>query len=135
MGTAYTYVDILKNDSTLFGTNDKRISNTSFTNLLEKNNIHNDIQLFQYLVKHKLKKNNIFTSVKNMKEEYSLQFIVSIMLPTIDHITLIDGDYQGYILKGSKDISNTSFLGEVNDIIELIDMLLKDDSLEDTIYV
>lgn len=110
MGTTYTYVDILKNDSTLFGTSDKRISNTSFTNFLEKNNIHNDIQLFQYLINHKFKKNHIFTSVKNMREEYSLQFIVSIMLPTIDHITLIDGDYQGYIFNMTNKVKEVSIL-------------------------
>lgn len=107
MSETDTYVELLKTDKTLFGTGDNRITNGNLTDVLKKNNITNDIELFQFLEKQKSVKNNIFTSIKQMKENYALQFMVSVCLPTIENITLIDGDYQGYIfnMKNMKEVS------------------------------
>lgn len=32
-----------------------------------------------------------------MKENYTINFMISIIIPEIDNITLINGDYNGYI--------------------------------------
>ena len=112
MGITDSYVNLFKTDITLFGTEDKRINNTNLTDILNKNNIKNDIELFRYLEKHKNVKNNIFTPVKTMKENYSLQFMVSVAIPLIDGITLIDGDYQGYIFNIKSNDSNISNMRE-----------------------
>ncbi len=89
-----TYVNLLKMDKDFIGT-DKKITN--LTDFLEKNNINNDIELFNYLSKHKFTKSNIFTSVRKMKENYSIQLMISLIIPTTDSVTLINGDYEGYI--------------------------------------
>jgi hypothetical protein len=110
MSTTSSYVDIFKTNKTLFGTEDERITNTDLSDFLEKNNINDDIELFQYLEKNKDVKNNIFTSVKQMKENYTIQFMASVVMPKIEGITLIDGDYKGYILNVSEDIKEVSIL-------------------------
>lgn len=112
IGITDSYVNLFKTDTTLFGTEDKRINNTNLTNFLDKNNIKNDIDLFKYLEKNKNVKNNIFTSVKEMKENYLLQFMVSVAIPRIENITLIDGDYQGYIFNMKSENDNVSSIRE-----------------------
>lgn len=102
MSEADTYIELLKSDKTLFGTGDNKITNDNLKDIIDENNITNDIELFNYLSKNKDVKNNIFTSVKQMKKNYSLQFMVSVTIPVIENITLIDGDYQGYIFNMDK---------------------------------
>ncbi len=36
-----------------------------------------------------------------MKENYAIYFMTSVVMPSIDSITLIDGDYGGYIFNMS----------------------------------
>ena len=110
MSVADTYVNLLKLDKSLFGTEDKRITNTDLANILEKNKINNDIELFKYLEKQKDVKNNIFTSAKEMKENYTIQFMVSVIMPQMDSITLINGDYQGYIFNLKNNMKEVSIL-------------------------
>lgn len=110
ISTADTYVNILKSDKTLFGTGDKRVTNDNLTDLLEKNKINNDIELFKYLEKQKNTKNNIFTSVRKMKENYTLHFMVAVMLPSMDNISLIDGDYNGYIFNLKNNMKEVNIL-------------------------
>ena len=97
LGKADTYVYLLKTDKTLLGMQDNRITNTNLTRILEKNNISTDIELINYLSKEKNVKSNIFTTIKKMKENYAIRFMVSVIFPQMDNITLIDGDYKGYI--------------------------------------
>ncbi len=98
IGTTDSYVYSLTNDSTLFGTGDKRITNANISNILKKNNINNDLELFKFLSQNEDVKSNIFTPIKQMKENYVLQFMTWVVMPKLDSITLIDGDYEGYIL-------------------------------------
>lgn len=107
MGKGDTYLTMLKADKTLFGTNDKKITNTEITEFLKENNINNDIEFFEYLEKNKNKKNSIFTSVKQMKKNYGIQYLASVMLPEINSVTLIKGDYEGYIfnMKNMKEVN------------------------------
>ncbi len=110
MGITDTYVYLLKNDKTLFGTDDSRITNTDLSNILKKNNINNDIDLFNYLSKQKNIKNNLFTSIKKMKENYAIEYMTSVVMPTIDNITLINGDYEGYIFNIKSNTKEVSIL-------------------------
>ncbi len=110
MGEADTFVYMLKTDKTMFGTGDKRITSVNLKDMLEKNNIDNDIELFNYLAKQKYVKNNIFTSVKKMKEDYAIQFMISVIMPTMDSITLIDGDLTGYIFNLPNNMKEVSIL-------------------------
>lgn len=110
MGSTDTYVYQLKTDKTLFGTDVKRVTNVTFTNILEKNNINTDIELFDYYSKQKYIKNNIFTSVKKIKENYAKYFMISVMMPTMENITLINGDYNGYIFNITNNMKEVSIL-------------------------
>ena len=65
---------------------------------LEKNNITNDIELYKFLEKTLNKKHSIFDSVDDMKTLYALHLQNYIGNMNNDGITLIDGDYEGYII-------------------------------------
>ena len=51
-------------------------------------------------------------TAKEMKENYLLQFMVSVAIPRIENITLIDGDYQGYIFNMKSENDNVSSIRE-----------------------
>lgn len=68
-------------------------------NFLKKNNIRNDIDLFKFLESKKDINNNIFTNINEMKENYLISNFVESNVPEVNNITLIDGDYDGYIFK------------------------------------
>lgn len=112
MGTTTSYVDMFNNNITLFGIEDKRILNGNISEILEKNNITSDIDLFKYLENHKNAKNNIFTSIKKMKEDYILQFMISTAFPITDGITIISGDHQGFMFNIKNPNSDNSNIFE-----------------------
>jgi transcriptional regulator with XRE-family HTH domain len=110
-----TYIELLESSNIeLYAESEERINNLnnnlSIKNYLEKNNINSDIELFEFISNQKLKKINIFTSVKEMKENYKKYFITTVAFPLIRDITLINGDYNGYIFNignniGIKEVS------------------------------
>ncbi len=102
MGTGMTYVDMLKADKTYFSDNGNSLGDFDFEKFLKKNNINNDIELFEYLLENKDIKNNIFTSTKKMKESYNIKNFASVALPLLNNITIINGDYVGYIFNTDK---------------------------------
>ncbi len=134
MGIADTYVDMLKADKTLFVEEEKKISNVDFNIVLKKNNINNDIDLFHYLSNPKNIHNTLFTSVKKMKENYTIQFMVSVILPTMNNITLINGEYDGYIFNINNGMKEVNFINNNNkryvftfiDEVDITDEYLRD---------
>ncbi len=107
MGKADTLLYQLKNDSVLFEGIGRKVSNANKKKFLDKKHITNDIELFQLLTQVKDYLNHVFTRIRKMRERYLLHSIVLVAIPLIDSISLIDGDYTGYIL-------NTSHLREVS---------------------
>lgn len=101
MGKENTLLERLKNDSTLFESVNNKISNADAVKFLNKNHITNDIELLQFLYQVKEEKNHIFTNVGKMKERYTLYSIVLTTIPIIHNISLIDGDYTGYVLNSN----------------------------------
>lgn len=111
MGYTNTYLDLLKSDKTFFGqSNIKIIKNINIEDILKMHKISNDILLFDYLLNNKNNNNNIFTSVKKIKENYTIYSISSIMIPENISITLIDGDYKGYIFNLKDNIREVNIL-------------------------
>lgn len=49
-----------------------------------------------------------------MKENYTIQFMVSVIMPQMDSITLINGDYQGYIFNLKNNMKEVSILKTEN---------------------
>lgn len=88
-------VDVLRKLEETDGFNINKKDNQK---ILDKNNIKNDLDLIKYLSENDLAKSNIFTSLSDMKENYFFNYVKIIELPEINGITLIEGDYSGYIL-------------------------------------
>lgn len=64
---------------------------------LLQNDINDDIDFLKYIGENCYIKNNIFTSPKIMKKNYAINLFTSIAIPDVDSLTLINGDYDGYI--------------------------------------
>lgn len=96
-----TYLDMLLTDKNI------KVKNNELRDFFTKNNITNDIELFEFLSKAKLNCNNIFTSKEEMKNNYIINYIISIALTTGKSISEINGDYIGYAinLQNGKEIS------------------------------
>lgn len=105
-----TYIEKFKSESTLFTDAIFIPINISLTKFLEKNNISNDIKLFEYLKNKKDVKYNIFSSSKNINENHAIQIMSSIMLPSGENISLINGDYIGYIFNFHDNLKEVNIL-------------------------
>ena len=96
-----THLNLILNDESM------KVSKNELKEFFDKNNITNDIQLFEFFSKVKYTKNNIFTSKDNMKKNYITNYIISIAMTSGKSITKINGDYNGYIfnLQNGKEVS------------------------------
>lgn len=101
-GVSDTYVNMFKEDVSVYGNDIKKINDSGLKEFFKENNITNDIELFEYLKNNKDVKNNIFTSVKQMKNNYTIHLLASIAFPSLENYTLIEGDYTGYIFNSNK---------------------------------
>ncbi len=86
------------------------ITNKDMIAFFKKHKITNDIELFEYLSQQKIKKDHLFTSVKQMKENYIIRNILSSAIPSIDSLTKIEGDKIGYILNMQDKVKQVSIL-------------------------
>ena len=109
-GIEDSYVSLLKSNSLVLFGDDSKVKNVNYKKILEKNNVVNDIDLINFLANNSDRKNNIFTPVKKMRENYSIQYLNSIITPIITEFILINGDYQGYILKLQANIKQVTIL-------------------------
>lgn len=92
-----TYIDRIKAKDEDSKVDDELFNNEDRTTFFKNHNIEDDIDLFKFLKTKKDIKSNVFTSVKKMKENYAYIYFATMGLPTARSITLIDGDYKGYI--------------------------------------
>ena len=87
---------------------DERIKkNKNMVKVFKKYNITNDLEFIKFIVETKNHKNSIFDSVEEMEDLYaiySLNFVTY-----AKEIILIDGDYEGYIIK--YDIDDATMIG------------------------
>lgn len=121
------FADITKNDES-----DIDINAIDRKKFLNKHNITNDLELFEYLAKTKNKKSNIFTSVEEIKGNYLMQCLASISLPKVNNISIIKGKYNGYVLYVNDKIQEVNIL--YNDrkyILSLRNMKLTDEELRE----
>ncbi len=95
MGKEPSYIKKFKDEvAELFN---NKISRDELDNYFKKHNINNDYDLINYLINAKDLKVNIFTSLSELKENYIAYNIINNCLPTIASLTLVNGDYNGYI--------------------------------------
>lgn len=109
------YIDIfVRNDLTFYTSidNNENFINENYFNaadrkyFLLKNDINDDIDFLEYIRKNYYKENNLLMSKREMMENYAFNLFTSIIIPKEENITLITGDYNGYIynLKKTKEI-------------------------------
>lgn len=70
---------------------------------LFKNEIDDDRDFLEYIYKTGYKKSNIFMSDREIKENYAYNLFVDVAIPRVNSITLIKGDYVGYIYNINED--------------------------------
>ena len=88
-----SYVDSIKNGD--YSKEKYSPKQDVFNKLLSDNNINDDKDLINFLINNRDKQNNIYTSIKNMRENYAIKYLLYLILP-YDEIRFIDGDYDGY---------------------------------------
>lgn len=110
MGVTDTYVNMLKTTVDVFGTEDRRVKNFDKEDFLDDNEITTDLELFEYLVDNHGFEHDLLTPVVNMQKDYTIDFLSYIMLPRIDHLTLLEGEFTGYILNLDNNIKEVSLL-------------------------
>ena len=66
---------------------------------LKKYQINDDVDLVKFIRSRKKIQCNFFTPVIKMKENYFFNF-VELSLPNLDEITYVEGDLNGYIVRG-----------------------------------
>lgn len=71
---------------------------------LEKNNITNNYQLYDYLFKNVNRRLNIFSSINNLRKAQAINLMTSYVISSYQKITLIDGDLNGYIINFDSSI-------------------------------
>jgi len=109
-GTTERYVDYLDKEKDVFGINSVAFDSIAKTNMLSS--IETDLELFKYFYENRNKSVNIFSSINEIKNNYYIKYISYIMLPSIEYITELRGDLDGYILNLNEDFNKN--LKEVN---------------------
>lgn len=109
MGKTKTYANMLQDKIDIFGLYNSLDKNSNvLKSIITKNNITTDVELIKYLQEHKNDTTNVLSLVSKMKENYYRQAIMIVLFPILDHITLINGDYNGYIIhleNNNKEVS------------------------------
>lgn len=108
MGLTDTYVNLFQMNPEVYGADVYRFSKINNYKLFEDNNITSDIELFEFLNDSKNLKNDIFTSVREMKNNYAIKYLALLALPGTNGIKLISGDYIGYMFdvhSSAKEVS------------------------------
>lgn len=90
------FVQIFDDGVSWFGI-EVKVTNEEVIEYFENNNIKSEIDLVKYLNSIDNLDNSIFTSVKQMKENYISKLILKTFLHS-NNYALITGDYKGYII-------------------------------------
>ena len=101
MGVDDQFVTLLKNDNDY-----KKVCLKLFKN----NNINNDLDLLKYFESHSNDSVKFFMTYNKQKEISKIKEINSVILPSLEYVKSINGDYTGYIFKTSKNISEVNIL-------------------------
>ena len=101
IGTDDQYVYIINNNEEY-----KTLSKS----VIKKENIKDDFDFLKYMEKHNDDKVKFFMTTRRQKQIYSVNEFKSLMLPSIEFIKEVDGDFRGYIFKTNKDIIEVNIL-------------------------
>ena len=112
IGKYYSYVDLFgSKDVVMFADNNiGQFNSADRKYFLLRNDINNDIEFLEYVSKNGYQKSNILTSDRKIKENYALNMFVDVVFPENKDITIIDGDYTGYIFNSKDNIRKVNIL-------------------------
>lgn len=105
----YQMIDAFSSEKVTFygdgvGKLEKNFSKADRKFFLLKNDINNDVDFLLYVGNNYYKENNIFMDKRTMMENYAFNSFCSLVVPVIDELIIIKGDYLGYIMRSkSKD--------------------------------
>ena len=95
---AEPYLEYVGKDSDVFALDEETIDTVTSDDFAERKELENDVDFFDYLIEHQNDKHDLFTPVKTIKEDHYVQLLSYIMLPSVDSVTVLEGDLEGYIL-------------------------------------
>lgn len=101
ISTTDTYINIFKND---------QILKSETLKILDKYDIINDEELFNFLSSYKPISRNLLTNTSKIKEDYYINYMMLVMLPEIDKSTRIVGYDGGYIFDLNDDFKEISII-------------------------
>lgn len=97
LGIQETLTTKAKNYKYFYEDNEFAINSDIVQKYLDKNNIINDIQLIEFFDKiNRKNKTNIFTSISEIRNRFYLNYMLYVLVPEINTLYQIDGDYKGY---------------------------------------
>ncbi len=76
---------------------DFHISEKDISKYFNKHNIKNDVDLIKYLISIKTSEVNLLSSLDKLKDGYITLYLIRIFLNTNNDITLLEGNYNGYM--------------------------------------
>lgn len=92
------FLDRVGKDDGTFVMGKDEIDAVESDDFAKRKGLKNDVDFFDYLIEHQNDKHDLFTSVKTIKEDHYVQLLSYIMLPSVDSVTVLKGDLEGYIL-------------------------------------
>lgn len=117
LGQSLQYIEMFTSDAMTFYSPDENFlsGNGEFTDadrkyFLLRNDINNDLDFFEYIRDNYYIKSNLFTSNRSIKENYAVNLFVLVAIPSVKSMTLITGDYTGYIFNIRDNIREVHIL-------------------------
>lgn len=111
-GTDISYIDYFTNDDLIiFNVSDfGQFQSADRKYFLLRNDINDDLDFINYIKDNYYAKSNIFSSNREIKENYALNLFVDIAIPRVDSLTIINGDYKGFIFNLNNRIREVNIL-------------------------
>ena len=115
ISNAETYIDYYKSDAIFFVDKEGVDLLSTFNKsdrgyLLLRNDINNDIDLFNYIKNNYYINSSILTSRRQILENSSINAFINIFNTPFSSITIINGDYLGYIFNYDNGIKEVNIL-------------------------
>lgn len=115
IGQTPQYINIFTSDLMTLYSLDGTSGRGNFTDadrkyFLLRNDINNDLDFLEYIRNNYYIENNLLTSNRSIKENYAVNLFVSVVIPSIESITTITGDYTGYIFNIKDNIREVHIL-------------------------
>jgi len=101
IGITNKFIDYIDKEMDVFGLPSFVYKTIDKNNIL--NHIDSDLELFNYFYENRNKNVNIFSSIKEIKENYYIKNLSYTMLPLSNYITELKGDLTGYIINYGDD--------------------------------